>query len=164
VVRRLLARYRGLRRKPAFQCDLSFVSNDAVRHWLGEYFRQAVEAYNATSWAGSIALSGGVLEGLLTWAIEAQADSSRGSFSSMYGEQPPPVDQWKLFQLIEVASDLKLLGENARKTAWTVKDFRNMIHPYNALRTSWRPEERTARVMLDLVSLFTDSLARRVEE
>jgi hypothetical protein len=144
-----------------FECDLSFVSNGEVRRWLDEYFRQAVQAYNAAAWAGSIALSGGVLEGLLTWALETQADSARRSFSSKYKTQPPSVDQWKLFQLIEVASDLELLGESARKTAWTVKDFRNMIHPYNALRTSWRPEERTARVMLDLVSLFTDSLARR---
>jgi hypothetical protein len=33
-----------------------------------------------------------------------------------------------------------LLGNTAHRAAWAVRDFRNLIHPYNAIGRSTRPD------------------------
>jgi hypothetical protein len=59
------------------QIDLSFVSDENIRDMLYDYYRQASLACDAGAYVGSIALSGGVLEGLLTWALSLYKEDAR---------------------------------------------------------------------------------------
>jgi hypothetical protein len=51
-----------------------------------------------------------------------------------------PLHEWSLTSLIEVSSELGLVGKTAKQAAWALKDFRNFIHPYNLLQQSARPD------------------------
>ena len=77
-------------------------------------------------------------------------------------KEPPPVRDWVLAELIEISIRLDLLSENAKITAHAVKDFRNYIHPYNARKSSWAPDESLALIALRLVDKFAESLRKRL--
>jgi len=57
-----------------------------------------------------------------------------------------PFPQWKLAELINVARDLNLLGEDVKKFSHAMRDFRNYIHPYEQMASGFSPDEHTAKI------------------
>lgn len=154
------------------QIELSIVSDTAIRELLSSYWEQARLACEARAYVGSVALSGGVLEGLLTWALHTQHEKARTAYRERYGEklkkrgltEPPPIEEWALSELIEVNMSLGLLSDRAKKTAHAVQEFRNYIHPYKARHSSWVADRSLALIALGLVEKFAESLRKRLDD
>jgi atypical dual specificity phosphatase len=141
-----------------FDIDLSFVADDDLRKLAEDYHRQAVASYKAQAYLGTLVACGGVLEGLLAWALLSKGEEA----AQRYPEKP--IEQWDLSKLIGVAKDVDLIGETAKTAAWAVKEFRNLIHPYNLIRghKSARPDEALALNALSAVMEITRSLGGRL--
>jgi atypical dual specificity phosphatase len=75
-----------------------------------------------------------------------------------------PIEEWNLSNLIEVASNLGLIGKTAKDAAWALKGFRNFIHPYRLLRekTSARADHALASSALAAAEEICRSLGGRV--
>ena len=126
--------------------DFRFVTDERLRDVLEEYHSQAVKAYDAGAYVGTLVACGSVLEGLLTWALLGRKDDaikSAGAHKNRDG-QTLPIEKWNLSNLIDVAVTLGLLGKTAKDACWAVKDFRNFVHPHNLLAQSGRPDQALA--------------------
>ena len=137
-----------------FSIDLSFIKDEEVRSLAEDYYRQALLAYEAGAYLGTIVICGGVLEGILAWVLI--------TWREMIEERYPgkPIEEWDLPMLIKVVARSHFFGIYGEPAAWAVKEFRNFIHPYNLLRkgTSARANQALAMGALGAVMEITRSL------
>src|SRR3990172_9869490 len=149
-------------------CSFDFVSDELLRAILDSHYHQAKTAWEAGSWGGSIVLLGSVAEGILTWRL-LQTDVEQTAYvhykqsNSGKAKADLKIEQWNLSDLIDVAKKLKLLGQTAEQAACAVKDFRNLIHPYNLIRQgSARLDRALALTCLGGLLRIVDSVAGRL--
>jgi len=98
---------------------------------------------------GSIFLCGSTLEGILLGVASMKAKEFNQCKLSPKDKATGKVKQfseWTLNDFINVARDLKLLGEDVKKFSHALRDFRNYIHPYQQLSSGFDPDEHTARI------------------
>ena len=143
---------------PDLSIDFAFVDDERLRPLLEEYHRQALASFNHALFAATVVLCGGVLEGVVTWGIQRRMrEKSDSSSSDVNG-----VATLRLEQLIDRAAKLELLGRSATQASWAVKDFRNYIHPYKALKGSSRPDAALAINALSAAAEIVRSLRGRI--
>jgi hypothetical protein len=94
-----------------------------------------------------IFLVGSTLEGLLMELALAHAAMFAGSAAApRIRGVPKPIQEWRLAELIAVARELGILGEDVARHADHVRNFRNYIHPRQQLREAFEPRLETARI------------------
>lgn len=142
---------------PEFQIDFSFVDDDRLRQVLDDYHVQARQSFEHSLHAAAVVLSGGVVEGVLTWGIQRrlrQDDTLEADLKA--------IPRLTLHQLIDKSVRLGLIGSAASQASWAVKDFRNYIHPYKVLTGSSRLDRSLAASALGAVKEIVRSLRGRV--
>jgi len=95
-----------------------------------------------------IFLCGSTLEGVLLGIASAKAkDFNQSALSpkDKHGNVKQFYD-WTLYEFINVARDLGLLGEDVKKFSHALRDFRNYIHPYQQISQKFDPDEHTAGI------------------
>ena len=63
-----------------------------------------------------------------------------------------PLENWKLSNLIDVACDLKFLGEDTQKVGHVLREYRNYIHPHKQIELQFTPDMDTARTCVHVLS------------
>lgn len=53
---------------------------------------------------------------------------------------------WKLNDLINVANECGVIGEDVKKFSHALREFRNYIHPYEQAQARFRPDTHTAQI------------------
>jgi atypical dual specificity phosphatase len=141
------------------ESDLSFVTEPKLRELVEDYGRQAIAAYEAGAYLGTLVACGAVVEGLPAWAV---LTFRAAKASTMYPHSR--VEQREISRLIKFSSKEQLIGQTAETASWAVKEFRNFIHPYNLLRSgkSARADEALAMSALAAVREITRSLSGRL--
>ncbi len=109
------------------EVDFSFIDDERLQAIVVKYHEEALAAYQGELYAAALFLAGAALEGTLSWAIKNAAAVSLSKV-----ERDPL--EWSLTELINQAIKWDLLGKSATGASWAVKDFRNFIHPGNALK------------------------------
>ena len=66
---------------------------------------------------------------------------------------------WKLSELIAVATDVGVLKPDVQKFGHGLRDFRNYIHPYAQMVSKFTPDKHTARVCLQVLKAALASVA-----
>lgn len=99
-----------------------------------------------SEWKPATVIAGSVVEALLLWALQQRtATGIETSVKSLkLSRDPKDLLSWSLHPLIEVASDLKILGRATTDQCRIAKDFRNLIHPGRAERLKTRCTRGTA--------------------
>lgn len=140
--------------------DLSFVTDVEVRRLLETYHEQALACFNAGGYLGMIVGGGGVLEGLLAWALITHGGKDA------VGRLNKPVEELPLAQLIDLTVGEELVGPDARSAASAVMEFRNFVHPYALLRarSSALPDKAHGLAVLFGVQEIVRSLRLRLAE
>lgn len=109
----------------------------------------------------AVFLSGGILEGILTFALNRREAEAKESYKEL-GRQARELSAWSLEDLITVAQNLNLIGEGAAKAAHAVRDFRNLIHPERLARRSRPRWDALATMSLAAVAEVSRSLRDRM--
>lgn len=146
------------------EVDLSFVTDERVRKVLEAYSYEANRAYDAKVYAGVVVLCGGVLEGLLTWALTTREAEARQRFPKKFQTKEGkerPLSQWELEELITTGKELKLVSDTSERLLRVVQRFRNFIHPYNVVPQSARPDEHLATIAIEAVQEVVRSIRGR---
>jgi hypothetical protein len=109
-----------------------------------------------------IFLCGSTLEGLLAEIAGAQPQAfiTSSSAPKKRDGSSKALNDWTLFELIEVARDLNLIGEDVVKHAHAVRDFRNYIHPRQQVRENFSPRMVTAEIADKVVRAAIVDLGR----
>lgn len=96
----------------------------------------------------TIFLLGSTLEGiLLATAIKDPAKFMKAAAAPKdKSGKVIKVYDWKLYALIDVACEVKLLSHDVKKFSHVLRDFRNFIHPYEQMSQDFHPDQRTVDI------------------
>jgi hypothetical protein len=109
-----------------------------------------------------IFLCGSTLEGILLGVASARAkdfNQSPASPKDKHGNVKQ-FQEWKLNDLINVARDLGLLGEDVKKFSHALRDFRNYIHPHEQMASNFDPNQHTAKICWQVLQAAISQLSK----
>ncbi len=135
--------------------EMEFISDTELRESVRMDLSTATSGLHNGEWKASTVLAGRVVEALLLWAIQRDP-TLLGSLAKKPKRTP---EDWKLFELIDVAEELQLIETSTASQARLAKDFRNLIHPGRALRTQEVCDRATALTALAAAELVVRDLS-----
>jgi hypothetical protein len=110
----------------------------------------------------AIFLCGSTLEGILLGIASVRAkDFNQSSLSPK--DKLGKVNQfqeWTLNDLINVARDLGLVGEDVKKFSHALRDFRNYIHPFQQMASKFNPDQHTAKICWQVLQAAITQLSK----
>jgi hypothetical protein len=118
--------------------------SDIIRSRLDEI----AQCLRAEAHMAVVFLCGSVLEAVLLGAAGQESRRFNESPRSPRRDdgKPKQFHNWRLSELIDVASDVGLLKPDVQKFSHGIRDFRNYIHPYQQLSSGFTPDNHTARL------------------
>jgi hypothetical protein len=122
--------------------ELKFLKDADLEKTLATDLGSIERALSNSEWKAATVIGGSVIEALLLWAIDqnggadiASAIGRARSAKKLWKDPDPHHDEWKFFELIEVAYQLKEIGDDTLSSANPSRNFRNAIHPGRVQRT-----------------------------
>lgn len=112
------------------------------------------------AYLATIFMAGSILEGVLLGAAQKHPEKfnkSRSCPKDVAGK-PKSFADWTLAQLIDVARDVEILGEDVKKFSHALRDFRNYIHPYQQMSSGFTPNKDTAKICLQVLKAALSDL------
>lgn len=115
--------------------ELSFISDEKFRSNLRIDYSAVNNALSNSEWKAATVLGGSVVEALLLWAlqqrdsVEVQETVKKLVTNKVLKDLGGDLNQWHLSAYIEVAAELKVIGQATATQAKLAKDYRNLIHP-----------------------------------
>ncbi len=97
---------------------------------------------------GTIFLLGSTLEGILIAVATKDVVPFMRARAAPKDRAGTPIKiyDWKLAQLIDVATELELLNLDVKKFSHELRDFRNYIHPYHQMSQRFSPDQHTVDI------------------
>jgi len=151
-VQRIIARLRARLEEeapsgPATQVrEFAFVNDEGLRGILRRDYLEAQAALATRCWKSVLILTGGMLEALLLELLNR--DSKRALTAQAAPKGKPDLTRWDLAELIAVATEQRVVGPQVQSVSEAARQYRNLVHPGNELRTGLRYGEEEARILL----------------
>jgi hypothetical protein len=173
--RGIAAGLQGIVASPAGPSEDEFISREfknvsveklgldsAVTAILNQRLEEIKKCLVARASLAVIFLCGSTLEGILLGIASARPRGFNQAAASPKDKlgSVRPFHQWALNDFINVARELKLLGEDVKKFSHALRDFRNYIHPYEQMAASFDPDEHTARICWQVLQAAITQLSR----
>lgn len=113
---------------------------------------------------GTIFLLGSTLEGILLAAALRDPSTFMGASAAPKDRTGKvlKLHDWKLSSLIDVACEVKLLGQDVKKFSHGLRDFRNYIHPYAQMAQDFRPDQHTVDICWQVFKAAFEQLKERL--
>lgn len=134
-----------------------FVKQNELREILRRDYAELNKLLGAKAHKSSLIMCGSILEAVLVDVLREQGTAATSAYRELFarkGSSCPPLEEWKLYQLISVAEVLGRLDNDARRQADILRDYRNLIHPIL--------ETRRATVLDEELILAEVSLLKRI--
>ena len=132
--------------------SFSYVSGEELRKIVERDYRElSLVVFSAGAWKSTVILAGSILEALLFDAltcsppITVRANAARNA--PRFNKKVKPIESgdWRLADLIDVASELEILPtERAKTIDQVLRDYRNFVHPKKELRAQHACSEAEA--------------------
>ncbi len=137
--------------------EFRFIHDDALRAILERDYLEIQKAYVASCWKAAIILTGGAIEAVLLDVVLKDQSRARGS-----GMAPNQSDmtRWDLKDLIAVCVDLSLVSAGVGRLSSPVREYRNLVHPGNELRSELVFAQEEARIALEVLNMVHRDLSR----
>ena len=68
--------------------------------------------------------------------------------------------EWSLSNLIDVAYSVGFIGLDVKKFSHSLRDFRNYIHPYQQMSSSFTPDIDTAKISWQVLQAAISDLTK----
>lgn len=120
---------------------------------LEDRLQEAISCLQVGASLSVIFLCGSILEGILLGVAlqnPKQFNQASNSPKDKSGKVKPFPD-WSLAQFIDVACELKLLQIDIKKFSHELRNFRNYIHPYEQMASSFAPDQHTAKICMQVL-------------
>lgn len=146
--------------------ELIFIEDDDLRADLRVDISATNQALSSGEWKATTVLAGSVIEALLLWALKKHDQDERSTAvntllkdRTLKSDPGENLDKWTLHTFVEVASDLKIIGENTTKQVRLAKGFRNLIHPGREQRLGQKCNRGTALSAVAAVEFVVSDLS-----
>jgi hypothetical protein len=135
---------------PAFD---RLVADSSLASILESRWREVIKCIEAGAYLAAIILMGSILEGVLLAVVTEnpkQANQARSAPKGVSGKVKR-FGEWTLSELINVAHDCKWLQTDAKKFSHVLREYRNLVHPWEQRARDEVPDEDTCRICWEVV-------------
>jgi hypothetical protein len=122
--------------------SFEYIADNELRKIVERDYRElSLVVFSAGAWKSTVILAGSILEALLYAAltsdsatvVKANAAHNAPKFKGKI--KPIESGEWRLAELIDVASELQILpAERANTIDQVLRDYRNFVHPKKEIR------------------------------
>jgi len=133
------------------QASFGFVNNNKLKEIAERDFKELQLAWISRSWKSVIILSGGLLEALLLDTL--LQDQKSALACPKVPKKKPNLMEWNLSELITVANDLKKIKVGVDKLSYSLREYRNLVHPGKELTSGFEVKEEEATIALNVVKM-----------
>lgn len=145
--------------QPVIQQRLfSFVAEPAIRAVVERDYVEIQRAFVAECWKSAIILSGGAIEALLIDVLLQDLAKASAAKSTPTRDSNDP-SRWGLSDLIAVAIELRKITAGAEKLSHSVREYRNLVHPGNEVRSKLAFGQEEARIAIEVLHLVHRDLS-----
>ena len=136
-----------------------FVNDQKIREIVERDYLEIQRAFVADCWKSAIILSGGAIEALLVDML-TQDQSAASVAKAAPKSHTNDLNRWGLSDLIAVAIELKKITEGAQKLSDSIRDYRNLVHPGNEVRSGLVVGKEEARIAIEVLHLVHRDLSQ----
>lgn len=146
-------RYSTGKNKGSARSEFWFVTDTDLQKLLEKDWQEAQQVHNAGAWKSCVLLCGSILEGIIMNALSKDWPNARNEFSRRKRQSAPPLNEWDLVDLVEVANRLKTFPKGTIHLSNAVREFRNLIHPGRQIREHIQVTEEQANIAINAVRM-----------
>jgi hypothetical protein len=136
--------------------EFAFVSEPGLRSILERDYPEIQRAFVAKCWKSVLILSGGAIEAILA---DLLLKNRAAASASPKAPKKPDITRWDLSELIDVSVDLGLVTGGIEKLSHSVREYRNLVHPGNELRSKLKFDAEEARIALEVLHIVHRDLS-----
>jgi len=139
--------------KGSARSEFWFVTDTDLQKLLEKDWQEAQRVHKVGAWKSCVLLCGSILEGILMNALSKNWTNASSEFSQRKKRPAPPLNEWDLVDLVEVANKLKLFPKGTIHLSNAVREFRNLIHPGRQIREHIQVTEEQANIAINAVRM-----------
>lgn len=139
--------------KGSVRSEFWFVTDTDLQKLLEKDWQEAQQVHNIKAWKSCVLLCGSILEGILMNALGKDWAKASNEFSRRKRKPAPPLNEWDLVDLVEVANKLKTFPKGTIYLSSAVREFRNLIHPGRQIREHIQVTEEQANIAINAVRM-----------
>jgi hypothetical protein len=143
--------------------------NLALEPGLGEILAdrwvQAQKCLNTGAHLAAIIIMGSMLEGMLLAVLQRfpkEGNQCRLAPQDLRTGKVRCFAEWTLADMINVAHDVGWIGLDVKKFSHALRDFRNLIHPYQQMAVKTFPDQDTCEISWLVVQAAANDLAKKL--
>lgn len=141
-----------------------------LEYGVGELLKnrwdESQRCIDAGAFLSATIIMGSMLEGLLLGVFQrSPAAVNRCPSAPTYRGtgKVKNFSNWKLAEMIDVAHQLGWLGLDVKKFSHSLREFRNLIHPYEQMATQMNPDADTCGISWLVVQAAVNDLAEQLQ-
>lgn len=119
---------------------------------------------DSKAYLASMILMGSVLEGLLLGVFQQNMREANQAPSAPRDKNQKTKNfaDWKLGEMIDVAHQLGWIGVDVKKYSHSLREFRNLIHPYEHMIQGFDPDEDSTNISWLVVQAVINDLTKKL--
>lgn len=133
---------------------------------LADRWEQAQKCLNAEAHLAAIIVMGSMLEGMLLAVLQKfpqEANKCKAAPHAPTTKKVRYFADWSLSEMINVAYEAGWFDLDVKKFSHALRDFRNLIHPYQQMVLKAFPDKDTCEISWLVVQAAANDLAKKLE-
>lgn len=133
---------------------------------LSDRWNETQKCFDSQAYLAATILMGSLLEGILLATFQKFPKEVNQSSQAPKDTNTGKVKyfaEWTLSEMINVGHDLKWIDLDVKKFSHSLREFRNLIHPYQQMILKTSPDEDTCNISWLVVQAATNDLAKMLK-
>ena len=133
---------------------------------LADRWDQAQKCLHAGAHLAATIIMGSMLEGMLLAVLQRfpkEANQCESAPRDLRTGKVRYFAEWTLADMINVAHDMGWIGLDVKKFSHALRDFRNLIHPYQQMAVKTFPDQDTCEISWLVVQAAANDLAKKLQ-
>jgi len=137
--------------------QFAFIEDDNLRNIIERDYDEIQRTYISKCWKSVIILCGSAIEAILTDLLISHQINAKQANSA---PNKLDISRWNLSELINVAVELKLVTEGVEKLSYSIREYRNLVHPGNEIRNNLYFDAEEAKISLEVLHILHRDLSK----
>lgn len=137
--------------------QFAFINDPGLRTIIERDYSEIQRAYISGCWKSVIILCGGAIEAILTDLLISNETAAKATKSA---PKESDITRWDLSVLISVAAELSLVSAGVEKLSHSLREYRNLVHPGNELRSQLRFGAEEAKIAVEVLNIVHRDLSQ----
>ena len=144
--------------------DFSWILDPQLREIIDSRWTEAKNTLSVGAPLATTILLGSILEGLLLVMLQRFPKDANTATKAPRDKATSSVktfDKWNLADMIDVALELKWIGKHLHTFSHSIRDYRNLVHPFKQKEENYHPDGSLCRISWVVIKEAVDELSKK---